>query len=49
MHLFNPAESCHGYVWLNFKLFFVLGQFLNILAVTGTNKLYLWVNWANKT
>jgi len=35
------AEPCQGYLWLSFKLFFVVGQFLNSLATTETNKLYL--------
>jgi len=35
------AEPCQGYLWLSFKPFFVVGQFLNSLATTETNKLYL--------
>ena len=43
MPLYGVAEHCQGYLWLSFKLFFVIGQFLNGLAMTETNKLYLWV------
>lgn len=37
------TEPCQSYLWFIFKLFFVLSQFLNSVATTGTNKLCLWV------
>jgi len=43
--LHGAAEPCQGYLWLSFKLFFVLSQFLKGLATTRTYKLYLWVSW----